>query len=176
MNQIARLGIKVGNALRPLILLGIRVILGWQLLIAGIGKLQNIDRTVGFFTNLGIPMPQANAYLVGSVETIGGFLLIVGLLTRLAALPLSITMITALATAHKQDVVDAFALVAKTGPTGAPEGVTFPFLDFTKLISSSPFPFLVGCLVLLTVGAGGLSIDFLLGKKLGFKEEGGPST
>jgi putative oxidoreductase len=51
----------------------------------------------GRFANIGIPYPDLMGPLVGIVETICGALIIVGLFTRLAAVPLIIIMVVAIA-------------------------------------------------------------------------------
>ena len=49
----------------------------------------------GLFANIGIPYPHVMGPFVGVIETICGALIIVGLFTRLAAIPLIIIMIVA---------------------------------------------------------------------------------
>lgn len=78
---------------------------------AGFGKLQNLERTTEFFEGLGIPAPGLQALLVGNVEFIGGALLVLGLLARLAAIPLAITMVVAIATALLPDVEGALDFI-----------------------------------------------------------------
>jgi putative oxidoreductase len=50
----------------------------------------------GRFSHIGIPFPEVMGPFVGVVETICGALIIVGLLTRLAAIPLIVIMIVAI--------------------------------------------------------------------------------
>src|SRR5271170_3336907 len=50
----------------------------------------------GRFANIGIPYPEIMGPFVGVVETICGALVILGLLTRLAAIPLIVIMIVAI--------------------------------------------------------------------------------
>ncbi len=52
---------------------------------------------VGRFTKIGIPMPELMAPFVGVVEIVCGSLILVGFLTRLAAIPLIIDMLVAIA-------------------------------------------------------------------------------
>ena len=52
---------------------------------------------VGRFLKLGIPAPEFMAPFVGVLEIVGGTLFVVGLFTRLAALPLLIDMVVAIA-------------------------------------------------------------------------------
>jgi putative oxidoreductase len=50
----------------------------------------------GRFTRIGIPFPEQMGPFVGIVEIVCGALIIVGLLTRFAAIPLLITMVVAI--------------------------------------------------------------------------------
>lgn len=52
----------------------------------------------GRFEKIGFAAPQALAYAVGCFESVCGALLVVGLATRLAAIPLMIIMVTAIIT------------------------------------------------------------------------------
>src|SRR5262252_4651161 len=67
----------------------IRVLVGRVFLSAGIQKfLYPAALGVGRFEKIGIPFPALFAPFVGVVEIVCGMLLIIGLLTRLAAIPL----------------------------------------------------------------------------------------
>jgi putative oxidoreductase len=85
----------------------LRLILGAIFFKAGSGKLfgwfggLGIEGATQFFQSLGIPAPHAQAIFVGCTEFLGGLALITGFLTRLAAIPLAITMIVAILTAHR---------------------------------------------------------------------------
>ena len=50
------------------VLLALRLIYGWFFAQAGWGKLANLERTTGFFENLGLPLP---ALMAGLVATVG---------------------------------------------------------------------------------------------------------
>src|ERR1019366_10177019 len=50
----------------------------------------------GRFANIGIPYPDLMGPFVGTVEMVCGALIILGLVTRLAAVPLIVTMIVAI--------------------------------------------------------------------------------
>ena len=82
----------------------IRVGVGVFFIRSGWGKLHSLDKVTSFFASLGIPMPGANAVLVASTEFGCGILLVVGLGTRLASVPLAITMVVALLTARREDI------------------------------------------------------------------------
>jgi putative oxidoreductase len=51
---------------------------------------------VGRFAKIGIPVPELTAPFVGVVEIVGGLLLVVGLATRLVAIPLLVSMAVAI--------------------------------------------------------------------------------
>ncbi len=65
---------KFSNYLQPLVLLVFRLTWGWQFFLSGKGKLLNHNNVSEFFTSLGIPFPELNAWVVGGVECIGGLL------------------------------------------------------------------------------------------------------
>lgn len=71
---------------------------------AGWNKLVAFDNTVAWFGNsewgLGLPAPALMVALAAGAEFLGGVLLIVGLGTRLVAIPLAITMLVAIFAVH----------------------------------------------------------------------------
>src|SRR5439155_17733850 len=84
------------NRAKKAILL-IRILVGWVFLSEGIQKFLFPEALgVGRFTKIGIPMPQLMAPFVGVTEIICGALLLVGLVTRLACVPLLIDICVAL--------------------------------------------------------------------------------
>lgn len=120
-----------------------RITLAVVFIAAGWRKVHDLHKVTETFTGLGIPYPAFNATLVGWCELVGGALLLVGLLTRLATIPLIITMIVAIATvkiAGVHSVVEFFAL--------------------------SEFGFIALLLYLATYGAGALSLDAVLGRAI----------
>ena len=75
----------------------IRLVVGGVFLSEGIQKfLFPAALGVGRFVKIGIPAPQVMAPFVGVVEVVGGLMLLVGLLTRLAAIPLIVDMLVAI--------------------------------------------------------------------------------
>jgi putative oxidoreductase len=76
-----------------------RVTVGWVFLWSGWEKLQNLPQVTENFIGWGIPFPQLLARFVSGVEFFGGLFLLVGLLTRISAGALGITMIVAIASA-----------------------------------------------------------------------------
>ena len=94
-----------------------RLTLGVLFMSTGWGKVHSLDKVTAFFTDLGIPAPWFQARMVSFVELIGGALLLVGLASRLAALPLMASMLVAIVTAQRDQVhglPDLFGLVEWT--------------------------------------------------------------
>jgi putative oxidoreductase len=78
----------IGDALQSPFLLLIRLYWGYLFCVAGVDKVLNLERVSHFFESLGIPLPFLSALLAGSVEMVGGALLVLGLFSRVAAIPL----------------------------------------------------------------------------------------
>jgi putative oxidoreductase len=135
--------VVAANYLQAPLLFAVRVYFFWQLFLAGKGKLLNIERTAEFFESLKIPLPVLNAYLASAIECFGGLLLVVGLCSRLVAIPVAFTMIVAYVTADF-------------------EALTSIFSDPDKFVAAAPFPFLLAALLILAFGPGALSIDALI--------------
>ncbi len=75
----------------------IRILVGWVFLSEGIQKFLFPDALgVGRFVKIGIPWPQVMAPFVGVVEIVCGTLLSIGLISRLASIPLLIDICVAL--------------------------------------------------------------------------------
>lgn len=84
------------NRAKKAILL-IRILVGWVFLSEGIQKFLFPEALgVGRFAKIGIPLPQLMAPFIGVTEIICGALLLVGLFTQLACVPLLIDICVAL--------------------------------------------------------------------------------
>jgi putative oxidoreductase len=83
-------------------LLIIRVITGIIFMAHGGQKLfqYGLAGVTESFTQMGVPLPGITAPLVAIIEFFGGFALVIGLLTRLAALGLAIDMLGAIVLVH----------------------------------------------------------------------------
>jgi putative oxidoreductase len=80
-------------------ILVIRFMVGAVFFLEGIKKFIFAEQWgAGRFTRIGIPMPHAMAPFVGTVEIVCGLLVLLGLRTRLAAIPLLGVICTAIAT------------------------------------------------------------------------------
>lgn len=119
----------------------IRLLAGAVFLSEGVQKFLFPDALgVGRFTKIGIPAPEVLAPFVGVVEIVGGSLLLLGLLTRLAAIPLIIDMLVAITTTKVPILLkDGFWKMAHEART-----------DWSMLLAS---------IFLLLVGAGAWSLD-----------------
>jgi putative oxidoreductase len=150
VQRIARLGLRVAAALSFLAPLLTRLVVGQAFFLTGRGKLLNFENTVTFFTELGIPYPQANAAFVGSLELVGGVCLMLGLLTRIMSTGLASTMVVALMTADKEQFLKSLN----------------PSSDVSPMDVSS-FVFLMFFLWLVLYGPGIVSLDTPLARWLG---------
>ena len=86
--------------------LAVRITVGWVFLWSGWEKLQILPRRIQNFREWGIPAPEILTPLTSGIEFVGGLLLLVGLLTRFAAVPLMIVMAVAIVSA-KADQIDS---------------------------------------------------------------------
>ena len=125
--------------------LAVRAIVGIIMFGHGLQKLTGGPANFGqnVLGGLGFPLPVLMGYVVTFAELLGGILLIVGLLSRLAALILTINLVVAILLVK----VNLGLISSQGSPPGAE-------LDLA-LIS--------GLLVILLAGPGKLSLDYALG-------------
>ena len=81
-------------------LLALRLFLAPIMIIAGWTKFENLSGTTQFFSSIGIPLAEIMTPLAAATELVGGILILVGLATRLIAIPLAVTMIVAALSVH----------------------------------------------------------------------------
>jgi putative oxidoreductase len=125
----------------PAAVILIRLIVGGVFLSEGIQKFLFSDaQGVGRFTKIGIPAPDIMAPFVGVFEIGCGALVLLGLLTRLAAIPLIVVMLVAISTTK-------VAILLNSG--------------FWSLAheARTDYAMLLGSVFLLAVGAGPWSLD-----------------
>ena len=130
--------LKLAAALAFLAPLLTRLVIGQAFHQTGSGKIANFANTVNFFTELGIPMPQANAFFVSRLEYWGGLLLIAGLLTRLVAAGLASTMVVAILTADRETFLGALKGTSEAGLTDVTSFVYLLFLVWLVLFGPGP--------------------------------------
>jgi len=128
-----------------------RLTVGWIFFQSGWGKLHDLDKVTGFFTDLGLPAPAFQARLTSTTEFVCGTLLLLGLATRFAAVPLIITMVVALRTAL-WDQLDSLG----------------------ALFGQAEFLYIALLIWLATDGPGPLSVDWLLERRVGQREPAPP--
>src|SRR5580704_12265600 len=95
---------RVGVHLRWLAPLFARITVGWVFLLSGWGKLNNLPQVTENFVGWGIPFPNFFTPLTSGIEFFGGIFLLLGLLTRISAGALGVTMIVAIKSAKWADV------------------------------------------------------------------------
>lgn len=130
----------------------IRLMVGAVFLSEGVQKfLFPAVRGAGRFEKIGLPEPEILGYFVGSFEVLCGLLLLLGLLTRLAAIPLIIIMLVAIATTKT-------AVLANEGFWAMLHG------------SRTDWAMLLGSIFLLIKGGGRWSADLLYKKVIAVAE------
>lgn len=133
------------EALKPVSLLLLRVVMGAALMAHGFPKLfESNEQRFQFFTNLGFPWWAV--YVAGVVEFFGGLLLVAGLFTRIAAFFISGQMAVAFLRVHY--------------PRAAEKGGVLGFLGNGS--DEYPLVLCVAAFLLFTLGAGLLSLDALI--------------
>jgi putative oxidoreductase len=120
-----------------------RLAVGLLFVSTGWGKVHDIPKVTHFFQELGIPAPGFHAILVGYSELVCGSLLVVGLFTRLATVPLIVSMAVAILTAKRSELHGLFDLVG--------------FDEFT---------YLCVLVMIAIIGPGAVSVDRVLARRL----------
>jgi putative oxidoreductase len=144
ISRCSRVLIAVASSLQSPLLLAVRLYWGWQFFGDGRGKLLNLNHIADYFGHdLHIPFPYFNALLASATECIGGLLLLVGLASRLVALPLIFTMIIAYLTAEIDTVKHIFS-------------------NPDKFVTADPFLYLLASVIILVFGPGVFSLDWLI--------------
>lgn len=110
----ARLAERIGNALTWVSPTLARLTVGMVFFQSGWGKLHDLQKVINYFTDLGLPAPAFQARLASTTEFVCGALLLAGLATRFAVVPLIITMCVAIRTALWDQVEGVSTLVGLT--------------------------------------------------------------
>jgi putative oxidoreductase len=154
----------------PAAVILIRFVVGGIFLIEGVLKfLYPAALGAGRFAKIGIPAPQVLGPFVGVVEIAGGLLILIGLLTRLAAVLLAVDISVAIFTTK---------LPILLGHDIAPFHVArldrYGFLSMAHE-ARADWSMLLGSVFLLLVGAGAWSIDAWLDKERADRRADGTS-
>jgi uncharacterized membrane protein YphA (DoxX/SURF4 family) len=139
----------------------IRLLVGFVVFFPeGIQKLVFADLLgAGRFVRIGIPYPELMGPFVGVVEIICGALVILGLFTRLAAVPLIVIMIVAIVSTKVP-----ILLAPDFSIFHAPKLPRYGFWVMAHE-ARTDFCMLLGALYLLIEGAGAWSLDALLSRR-----------
>jgi len=121
-----------------------RIVVGWVFMWSGWGKLHNLPAMIENFRGWGIPFPQFLTPFVSGVEFFGGIFLLLGLMTRISAGALGVTMMVAIKSAKWGDVDSLETLLG------------FDETEYLALF-----------LWLAIAGAGRISLDYVLHALLG---------
>ena len=114
----------------------------------------------GRFEKIGIPFPDVMGPFVGFFEIVCGALIIIGLLTRLAAIPLIVIMIVAIVSTKIPIWLGHDFWIFH-----APKGARYGF--WGMLHEARPdFDMLLGSIYLLIEGAGAWSLDAVIARRL----------
>lgn len=141
--------IKWSSNLQSLFLFWMRITWGPQFFVMGLQKLTNLSQSIDLFQGLGYSHPLFHTYLTGYIELIGGAALVLGLCTRLIAIPLVLTTCAILIKAHATPISEWTVL---TNPS---------------LISHQPpYPFLIVALLVLIFGPGKISLDAWIKRRI----------
>jgi putative oxidoreductase len=154
------------NSTAPASVVLIRIAVGAIFLSEGIQKfLFPNELGAGRFVRIGIPAPEVMGPFVGTVEIVCGLLIILGLLTRLAAIPLIIDMCVALISTKLPILLGhgfwRFSLSK------------LPAYGFWSMAheARTDFAMLLGSIFLLILGAGAWSLDARLASKTLLRDE-----
>jgi uncharacterized membrane protein YphA (DoxX/SURF4 family) len=138
----------------------IRLMVGGVFLSEGIQKfLEPASRGAGRFAKIGIPWSDVMGPFVGGVEIVCGALVLAGLVTRLAAIPLIVTMTVAIVTTK-------IPILVGQGYWGLQlrELSSYGFGSMAHE-ARTDFAMLLGSIFLVLVGAGPWAIDRVLATK-----------
>jgi len=121
-----------------------RITVGWVFLWSGWGKLHNLPAVTENFISWGIPFPHLLTPFVSGVEFFGGLFLLAGLISRISAGALGVTMIVAIRSAKWAEVD-----------------------SLETLLGFDEFEYLALFLWIAIAGPGPLSVDHWLQRRFG---------
>jgi putative oxidoreductase len=146
------LGLAITGRLAWLPPLAARLTVGLVFVWSGWGKLHHLDKITDYFRELGIPAPQIQAPFASATELVCGCLILLGLVTRLASIPLMVVMTVAILTAKRAELAQSLH------DDGFGEMLN-------SLFGEAEFLYILLLLWLVVSGGGALSLDRLLFRK-----------
>jgi uncharacterized membrane protein YphA (DoxX/SURF4 family) len=132
----------------------IRILVGWVFVSEGVQKFLFPDAVgAGRFAKIGIPAPGFTGPFVGAVEIVCGALILLGLFTRLATVPLLVSMTVAVISTKLP-----ILLGHGVGPFALPK---LPRYGWWSMLheARTDFSMILGLVFLLVVGGGRGSVD-----------------
>jgi len=117
----------------------VRLFVGYFFFETGLGKIRNLGPFVERFQEWGLPFPAVSAAASAYTELVGGALIVLGLFTRLASVPLFVNMLVATLTVKLKKVGGLDDFVELDEPLYA--------LSFLWLFISGPGPVSLDALV-----------------------------
>ena len=131
------------NSTAPRSAILIRVAVGLIFFSQGLLKYTDLNMGLNRFTRIGFPHPAFTAHFVGAFEIVCGLLVLFGLVTRFAAVPLLVIICTAIATTKIPEL------------SRANQGFWFMVSD-----ARTDFAMLCSLIFLIATGPGRLSVDW----------------
>ena len=155
------------NLTQDVVLLALRFMLAYTFFGPAMMKVQDVASVAMWFDSMGIPLPTLNAYMATATEVSGVILLTLGLGTRFISIALMGLLSVAILTVHG---VNGFAFV-KEGSEVVNPYVNGELIDGTLVVLNNGYELVLYYMLMLSVlissGAGKLSADYFLQKKLG---------
>jgi len=136
----------------PRATVAIRLMAGAVFFWEGLLKFVYTNQGVGRFTRLGLPFPEVTAPFVAWLEIVGGILLVLGLGTRLVAIPFIVEMIVAMLSTKPRLYLGTLPLPPPPVP---PQVGLWAVLHEVR----SEYAQLMSCVFLLIAGPGPWSLD-----------------
>lgn len=114
----------------------------------------------GRFAKIGIPAPEVMGPFVGTVEIVCGLLVLLGVATRVAALPLVMVMVVALLST-KVPILLGHGFWGFADPSASKVGLWSMLHE-----ARTDMSMLLGAIFLFLVGAGAWSVDAIITRRL----------
>jgi putative oxidoreductase len=134
----------------------LRAVMGYGFMIHGWAKIShgpaNFEKLL---VQLGVPFHHAASWIVPFVELLGGFALLIGAFTVIAAIPLIAVMLTAIFTVHLKYGFSSIKTIGlgPDGPLFGPPGYEVALL------------YIAGLIAVIVSGPGMLSVESMLRRK-----------
>lgn len=137
---------------QSLLLLLIRIYIGYQATISGWGHWTHFDKTVAYFANdLHIPLAKISVAMSASTELVGGILLLLGLCSRPVALVMAFNFLVAILTVQLSNYGFSFRRLDAA-----------IWRDQTPILQDTAFPFFAAAILILFFGPGRYSLDGII--------------